>query len=301
MLNNHFMWRPVTIGLLLLFAGCGGRNRVVVVDDQGSAAPDAAIPDSAAPDRAPKLDLPPPPPIPDSALPPDGAPVKLADLALKSFSAYVTPNTSYVYYYFTVCNLGQTYSSPTSLTVHINASSPPTGPGDLSLSLIGLAPGDCLPETATTQLPKGSYSSWAIVDPENKEKEIDESNNTSGPIQVLVSATSGVDLLVTALSLVQGPAGQSVAATVCNKGGAAASTAVLDLYLDSQAPPSTWSLSDASKTIALAGSSCAQVDFGVALKPGTYQSWAWVDRKNVIAELDENNNLSGPFPLFVSP
>ena len=299
MLNNRVMWRPLTTGLLLLLASCGGRNRVVVVDDQGAAAPDAAVPDSVAPDHAVRLAL--PPPIPDSALPPEAAPVKLADLALKSFSSYVTPNTSYVYYYFMVCNLGQTYSSPTSLTVHINASSPPSGPGDLSISLIGLGPGDCLPETMTTQLPKGSYSSWAIVDPENKETETDESNNTSGPIPVLVSATSGVDLLVTTLDLVQGPTGQSVAATVCNKGGAAASNAVLDLYLDSQGPPSTWSLSDASKTVSLSGSSCAQVDLGVALKPGSYQSWAWVDRKNVIAELDENNNLSGPFPLFVGP
>jgi len=231
--------------------------------------------------------------------------VKKPDLVVTKLFSYVTPSTSYVFYYLTACNHGQTYSSPSQVDLYINSPAPPGvgSSGDMSKSVITLAPGACISEMLSTQLPQGTYNSWAMIDPQDTEQESDEGNNLAGPISVTVTATAGVDLVVTNLTLSQTASGDhQFTATVCNKGTAASSTSVLDLYVNLPLPPDSWTLSNASKTVGqLTGGTCTSVSFTVGpLAPGSYSSWAWIDRKDFVPELDENNNLSGPFQFLVN-
>lgn len=230
------------------------------------------------------------------------APPKLADLVVTKLSAFASPSTSYVSYSFTVCNLGLNYSSPSQVDLYLNQPTPPAvgSTGDLSKTLITLASGACVSDSVSTQLPQGTYNSWAMVDPKGAELESDEGNNLAGPISVTVTTTSGADLLVTTLLLTQTGSSHQFTAIVCNQGGSTASSSVLDLYINSPQTPS--GLSDGSKIVGqLAAGACIAETFDVGqLSPGTYSSWAWIDRNNYVSEINEGNNLSGPFPFVVN-
>ncbi len=222
------------------------------------------------------------------------------DLVVTSFSTFV--NASNVYYYATVCNAGTGYSSVSTLELYYDRATAPTpaSPGDQQKSVISLGAGGCMSFTFATTLPSGSYQAWAYIDRADATKESNETNNVKGPVQVTVSGGAGVDLVVSALTFDYAAAAYKV--TVCNKGGGSSWAATVDLYYNRATAPKANDWGNASLPLAsLAGGACTTLSHAAKLTPGTYSSWAYVDRFGQVPESDETNNVYGPLLVTLGP
>ena len=104
---------------------------------------------------------------------------------VQSFAVQVSGSKSIsVRYRAVVCNAGATKSDATDLRLHYDLPAAPTAtaPGDATLSLPALQPGYCYKaETVRANVPNGLYTSWAVVDANNKVQESNEGNNLGGP------------------------------------------------------------------------------------------------------------------------
>jgi subtilase family serine protease len=226
------------------------------------------------------------------------------DLVVSSFSAYTSPSLSTVYYYLTVCNSGAGVSSPTAVEVYYSRPTAP-GPADVgnqSKSVPSLWAGGCFALSLSTYLSPGSYQSWAYVDRQDLVAEANESNNVKGPQLVVVGPGSSADLAVAALTATVGSGGQvSYKATVCNKGTGSSGSTQLELYYNRASAPTMMVWGDVSLALSgLAAGACATLAHTKQLAAGSYSSWAWVDRANLILEANESNNLYGPLAFKVS-
>jgi subtilase family serine protease len=220
------------------------------------------------------------------------------DLVIGSFSTFVNANN--VYYYLSVCNAGTGYSAVSAVEIYHNRATPPTATtvGDQTKSVISLGVGGCTPFTFVTTLPKGSYQAWAYVDRVDVAKETNETNNLKGPLTVTVSGGQGVDLVVSALSY--NTASGTYSVTVCNKGGGTSWASTVDLYYNRTTAPKTTDWGNASLPFAsLAGGACTTLSHSAKLTPGSYSSWAQVDRFAQVPESDEGNNVYGPLLFSV--
>jgi subtilase family serine protease len=229
-----------------------------------------------------------------------------ADLVINSFSHYVSPTGSLVYYYVTVCNAGLSYTSDTSLEVYYDSASEPTASavGDQSSTIQQLGPGGCTSRTFTATLAPGQHTSWAVVDRKSLVPEFNESNNAKGPLTVSVpGGTLAPDLVISNFTA-SPPTSAGVVIydlQVCNKGQGPAVASGVDIYYNRATAPTAGTKGDALAYVpALAVGACSSTKVQASLSPGTYTSWAYVDASNSILETNESNNVGGPQVFSVS-
>ena len=224
------------------------------------------------------------------------------DLRINSFSA--SGSTRRIAYSVTVCNVGQTSSPATTVGIYYNRNAPPppnTTP-NRALSIPALIPGACTTRGLTaTNLAPGLYRSWAYVDYRQQIPESNENNNITGPRTTQVSGGGLPDLRVSNFqTLPSGTTGIVYRVTVCNIGQSSVGSSVLSLYYNRNTPPTSSTLENRVLTVGPLGSGgCTVAQTSVTLSPGTYRSWAFIDRKNAIVELNEGNNLIGPAQFTV--
>ncbi len=232
-----------------------------------------------------------------------------SDLQIDSFSTTIY-GTSTVRYRIRVCNKGTGTSGTTAVHVYYNRSTaPPQGQsGDQSTSVPMLSPGACSNRNIyRSGTPSGTYTSWAQVDPQNSVTEVNESNNTAGPLKVTVGGTTTqADLHFSQFSakVAQTSSGtyQVVySAVACNKGTAAASFFRVDIYYNRSSAPKTGQSGNTYATIPYLGAgSCTTVNRTRNNAPaGSYTSWAQVDTSGAVSESSETNNVAGPVTVTV--
>ena len=226
----------------------------------------------------------------------------LPDLVVTKLTSY-TSSSGYTYYYATVCNHGKASSGYSQLDLYYNRSSSPPSylPGNQTTSVYALSPGACSSRTFYSKLSPGTYSSWVRVDRNNVIKEQNESNNVYGPLKVTVGGTGSADLVISNMYTNASPAGYTYYyVQVCNKGTVASGTTQLDLYLNRTSTPSAYTAGDKVTSVySLSPGACSTRYFYHQFQPGTYSSWVRVDRKNVVPESNESNNVYGPLKVSV--
>jgi len=208
-------------------------------------------------------------------------------------------------YTFTVCNTGTGASSPTSVDLYYNVGSRPSvaTPGNVVLQVQGLTPGACAKQSVGASLKNGTYTSWARVDRKNHVKESNENNNVYGPVKVTVGGPSMTDLVVNTLTVNVSPTGSTVySVVVCNKGKVISGKTRLDVYINRSTRPGASTKGDLSVPMGpISAGGCGTWNMPPAkLKAGTYNSWAYVDRANLVKESNENNNVYGPVRITVT-
>jgi subtilase family serine protease len=90
-------------------------------------------------------------------------------------------------------------------------------------------------------------------------------------------------------------------ATVCNLGGAAAGSFTVALYYNRSSSPTPGQPGNDSQSVAsLAAGECTSLQLTrTGAQPGTYVSWLLADAHDQVVELDETNNVGGPFQVQV--
>jgi len=224
------------------------------------------------------------------------------DLKITSLKPF-TSASGYFYYYVTVCNVGKGTSTTTTIDVYYNRSSaPPTYmPGNRTTSMPQLIAGACTTRTIyVSNLPTGTLSSWARVDRNNSVAELNENNNLFGPVKI-VNNKKQPDLEVTQLKSTPGPSAYTTyTVVVCNYGETTVSYTYVDIYYNRPSAPPTYQAGNTSAYVSsLAPKQCRQVNRYANLQPGSYTSWARVDRANTVAESNENNNVRGPYKFTI--
>ena len=203
-------------------------------------------------------------------------------------------------YYITVCNKGAASSSTTYVDVYFNAKGTPPASqkGDMATYVYGLAPGACTSRTINAMLKPGTYYSYARVDRMNYVKESNENNNTYGPVKFTVGGPpTRPDLTITKFSA-NASSGTYVtySMAVCNNGQASSAATYVDLYYNRSTAPTPGTVGNQTMNVSpLSAGQCTSVSHNASLKPGTYSSWAYVDRSNYVQEINENNNITGPY------
>jgi subtilase family serine protease len=226
----------------------------------------------------------------------------LPDLVVTKLTTF-TSSSGYTYYYATVCNYGKASSGYSQLDLYWNRNSSPPSylPGNQSTSVYALSPGACTTRTIYSKLSPGTYSSWVRVDRNNAVQEQNESNNVYGPLKVNVGGTGSADLVISNMYTNPSPTGYTYYyVQVCNKGTVASGTTQLELYLNRTSTPSISTAGDKVTSVySLSPGACATRYFYHQFQPGTYLSWVRVDRKNVVPESNESNNVHGPLKVSV--
>jgi len=225
-----------------------------------------------------------------------------ADLVVTGLQVTVTP-LGYVYYYATVCNYGSGAAGSTQIDLYTNRSSAPPASlaGDQVTSVFPLGPGACNTRYFNISLPAGTYQSWVRVDRKDVVAESNEGNNVYGPVKVTVGSTGQPDLVLQGLTASPSPTGSTYyVATICNNGKAQSGFTQVDLYTNrTTAPPAALPGETYTSVPPLGPGVCTTRYLYANLQPGSYQSWARVDRTNVVAESDESNNVYGPLKVTV--
>jgi len=227
------------------------------------------------------------------------------DLYIASMKATPSGGTiTYHYYQVSVCNKGNAMSSYATLELYLNRSSKPGSgtAGNYTTTVTNLAPGTCQNRNFSLVLSPGTYKSWAYVDRSNVIKESNETNNIYGPLTVKVAGTGKPDLQVINVSTSTNATGYTYYyMTVCNKGTAVAGNARIDLYYNlSKAPDGKTPGNHSTYVGALNAGACTTRTGYTTLPGGTYKSWVYVDRENVVFESNEGNNTYGPVTVKVS-
>lgn len=218
------------------------------------------------------------------------------DLQITSWSA-IPSGTNRVRYSFTICNRGNSVASATTLAIYFNLSSRPTRTTkrSRSLSTPALKPGSCRAATVTQTLSPGRYRSWAFIDPDDKINESSERNNIPGPRNFQIRSGGLADLRVVGLSVSQSGTTVSYRARVCNVGSGSSANTRVEIYFNRFSAPTSSSSADRSISVAaMPPGSCRLATTSARLRPGTYRSWAYVNRRRSSNESNFNNNVLGP-------
>ena len=224
------------------------------------------------------------------------------DLQISTVSVSQT-SYSYTRYDVTVCNKGSVSASYSNLELYLNRASKPTAstPGNLTSYVNTLAPGACYNRTFNTILSPGTYTSWLYVDRTDAVDETNETNNTYGPVKVVVPGTGKPDLQVINVSTSQANGYVYYYMTVCNKGTATSGNTSLDLYYNLASKPTGATPGNITTTMqSLTQGACTTRTGYTTLPGGTYKSWVYVDRENIVLESAEANNTYGPVTVTVT-
>jgi subtilase family serine protease len=235
------------------------------------------------------------------------APPRGPDLTIRSIDVrlYGTTTTT-VSYSIRICNDGSQRSSNTQVHVYYNLTRPPvTGQtGDTFTTLTALDAGACITRTISRSgTPLGTYQSYAQVDPLDAVAEAREDNNIFGPKAVVVGSSPGSDLRIESFTAT--PSGSNSVryrARVCNRGTGASGSTTVSVYYNRPSAPTASDPGDqlTSVPILQPGSCTDRSIYRSGTPPGTYISWAYVDRPNVVTETREDNNIAGPVTVSVT-
>ena len=232
-----------------------------------------------------------------------GTTPQTVDLEISHFSATASTNGE-VTYNLMICNLGSGQANASNALIFYDRVSPPspTDGGDYAISVPSLAGGQCHKTTALRSgTPPGTYYSYLLVDAYSAIAETNETNNSAGPIQVIVDAspppTSDPDLLIE--QFYAKVSGDSVyyTATVCNYGGANSGAFQVTLHYNRNTAPDASTSGDAStwQVSSLKAGACTTWNWTRTSTPvGMYFSWAYADTGDKVIESNETNNAGGP-------
>lgn len=233
-------------------------------------------------------------------------PVEGTDIALTDLRASVSGTK--ITYEVDVANGGLTALGPFDVVVVPDSAELPgraAVTSSLSKTVDGLGPGE---QTTVlldwTGVPPGVYSSWALADPLDVLDEVNEGNNTQGPLEVKVEETGpvdGQDLVISGFDAATDENAVGYAVTVRNDGNVAAGPFTVALVLDSEETPPPGAAGDDSEVVdgLEPGASKKIIFVFEGLAEGIYKSWAIADSADQVAESDEDNNQAGPKAIYV--
>jgi hypothetical protein len=203
-----------------------------------------------------------------------------------------------IVYSFEVCNVGRGVPEQ-GFVVELFWDTPkPSGKPDWMTTIpAGVPSGSCGPyQIKRTQVPDGVYRSWLRVDSSRVIAETNEDNNLIGPLTVRVEQATGtyVDLVPTRFDAQKDGTDILYQLTVCNQGNVDAWFFNIDITYNSALAPV--GQADFTTTIlGLAVGKCRKIEHRYANAPvGLYGSWLQVDRLNLVAEKNEQDNVLGP-------
>lgn len=179
------------------------------------------------------------------------------------------------------------------------ASTPVAGTSDRILYASMLLPTQCTQLNAHVLVSaKDAVSSWARVDPQDLVKESNEQNNLFGPVAIkLGQPLPDLEISKAAVQAIGGTTARYTA-TICNVGSVTSGATDLGLFWDRKAPPQPFEWPDQVADVpALAVGKCITRTITAVLKPGSYRSALFVDRKAVVTESNEQNNISWPLEV----
>ncbi len=197
----------------------------------------------------------------------------------------------------TVCNQGTASSNGANVELRLSTDATITTADTFAggVWVSGLPAGQC----ATVSVPGGgpvplgaAYYLGAVIDPNNNEAELIESNNTLAGS--LIGIGYGPDLVVNTIvspSSSTGPFNASV--TVCNQGTASSYGANVELRLSTDATiTAADTFAGGAWLPTLNAGQCTTLSFpaGGPVPPGVYYLGALVDLSNGVSELIESNN-----------
>ncbi len=231
---------------------------------------------------------------------------KVPDLTVNHSAS--SPTAGQIRYQATVCNNGSGAAPTFRVHFYRNRSNAPTAGeyGDKTYQFSGLAAGACQAVSVTdSNLAKGSYNTWSMVDADKAVVEINENNNVHGPYKVAVQGgTSKLpDLVVQNLTAVPSTTGSTTFfMTVCNYGqGPTTSTSRFQLYFHSNSAPNQTTTVNRQFTMpsGFKPGICANFKAAQTMSAGSYKAWGRADNDKTVSESDENNNTFGPVSYTV--
>jgi hypothetical protein len=219
----------------------------------------------------------------------------LADLTITSFQASVSADE--VTYQVTVENRGDALSEGFYVDLHLDRSSAPDGSsvGDDWDYVTGIGAGESKVVTFTlTEVGAGSYTSWAIADPEDYEEESDENNNVRGPISVEVEEQLlGPNLVITDIQALSDGTYTIFEFTIQNTGDQVATDFWVDLFYDQIDAPDTCDYGDHyEEVVDLQPGATRTFEHEVEEGPEYWwDTWLFVDTCDDVEESDEDDNI----------
>jgi MYXO-CTERM domain-containing protein len=199
-----------------------------------------------------------------------------------------------VNYTATVCNTGAATAVPFKVGLYYDRATAPAcaAAPDYTWTVNGLAAGGCSTLTYTrTSAPQGNYTGWALADSGCGLTETSETDNAKST-SYAVNATQP-DLFIGSFTQVVSAGSASFTAVVCNAGVATTASALVGIYYDRTAAPTTATAADYTHTLTggLAANACATIQHTRTATPaGSYTAWVLADRSNLVTEYNENNN-----------
>jgi hypothetical protein len=196
-----------------------------------------------------------------------------------------------------VSNVGAVGVSSTWLDVYVNRATPPVAGdlGDAFVSLQDLEPGETRSVAVDLSLPAGQPEVLAFIDSLDTLEERDEADN-----QLSARLESGVDALPDlAVYDVHSDAYEGFVlhtVTVVNLSDAPSPAFDLEAWADRSSAPSRGAAADEVFGVSgLAPYEERDVTVILDVTCSTCDAWFWVDRADIVAELDAYDNLAGPF------
>jgi hypothetical protein len=196
-----------------------------------------------------------------------------------------------------VSNVGAVGVSSTWLDVYVNPALPPVAGdlGDAFVSIEDLEPGEARSVTLDLSLPAGQPEVLAFIDSLDTLEERDEADN-----QLSARLEAGVDALPDlAVYDVHSDAYDGFVlhtVTVVNLSDAPSPAFSLEAWADRSSAPSRGAVADEEVTVSgLAPFEERDVTLILDAACTSCDAWFWVDRDDVVAELDAYDNLAGPF------
>jgi subtilase family serine protease len=242
------------------------------------------------------IDLAPPPPPP-------------AELSIESLTASVAAGV--ITYEATVHNAGPADAGKFAVDVYVDRDGPPNV-GDLGQQFVwveGLAAG----ATTTIAFPPisavpGTYASWSLADSLDFEPELDEADNVFGPLTVVVGDDAPAlqpDLFLEELDLTTPGGSVTLGLSVSNVGQALAGATRAVAVLDPEGLPTPAEIAgENAREVALPEVAPGSSHMGTAswpgVAPGTHTVWVVLDPEDLVDELNEDNNVTGPLTVHVS-
>lgn len=222
------------------------------------------------------------------------------DYVITELRGVPSSSVGYIDYTITLCNHGGLDPQTTLVELYANRKSTPlAGTSDRMLYASMLLPSQCTKLNAHVLVnAKDSVSSWARVDPQDLVKESNEQNNLVGPVTIkLGKPLPDLEISKAAVQAIGGTTARYTA-TICNVGSVVSSYTDLGLYWDRKGPPQPFEWPDqVSDVPALAPGNCITRTLTAVLKAGNYRSALYVDRKGVVTESNEQNNVYWPLEV----
>lgn len=222
------------------------------------------------------------------------------DYVITELRGVPSSSVGYIDYAITLCNQGGLDPQTTTVELYTNRKSTPlAGTSDRTLYASMLLPTQCTQLNAHVLVSStDTLSSWARVDPQDLVKESNEQNNLFGPVSIkLGKPLPDLEISKAAVQAIGGTTARYTA-TICNVGSVVSSYTDLGLYWDRKGPPQPFEWPDqVSDVPALAPGNCITRTLTAVLKPGNYRSALVVDRKGVVTESNEQNNIYWPLDV----